>query len=51
MTGIALSFCDTKERALLKSIQKLIGKKLNILEHELAISESVQKPERRSRRR
>ncbi len=51
MTGVALSFCDTKERALLKSIQKLIGKKLNILEHELAISESVQKPERRSRRR
>lgn len=51
MSGIALSFCDTKERTLLKSIQKLIGKKLDILEHELAISEAVQKPERRSRRR
>ncbi|MDD3273891.1 MAG: DEAD/DEAH box helicase [Bacteroidales bacterium] len=51
MSGIALSFCDNKERTLLKSIQKLIGKKLNILEHELAISEAIQKPERRSRRR
>jgi len=35
MSGIALSFCDNKERSLLKSIQKLIGKKLDILEHEV----------------
>ncbi|OJV22287.1 MAG: DEAD/DEAH box helicase [Bacteroidetes bacterium 41-46] len=51
MSGIALSFCDTKERTLLKSIQKLIGKKLDILEHELAISEPVQQKDRRRRRR
>lgn len=51
MSGIALSFCDTKEKALLKSIQKLIGKKLNILEHELAISQPVERPEHRVRKR
>jgi ATP-dependent RNA helicase RhlE len=51
MSGIALSFCDTKERTLLKSIQKLIGKKLDIIEHELAISEPVQQKDRRRRRR
>lgn len=34
LSGIALSFCDSEERAYLKDIQKLIGKSIPVIEHQ-----------------
>ncbi|PKP06057.1 MAG: DEAD/DEAH box helicase [Bacteroidetes bacterium HGW-Bacteroidetes-5] len=46
-SGVALSFCDSGELGMLKSIQKLIGKDINVIAgHEFECAVCVEKIER-----
>ena len=48
-SGIAISFCNKKQKPNLKSIQKLLGKKIPVLEHNIPpMSTSERHAERRS---
>lgn len=50
--GIAISFCDNSERGHLRSIQKLIGKPIEVNdEHPYPLKEKKTEPKKRSRRR
>jgi len=54
--GVALSFCDAEEKPLLKDIEKLIGKKIPVVEdhpYPLILTEAVivEPPKKISNRR
>jgi ATP-dependent RNA helicase RhlE len=50
--GIAISFCDTEERAYLKDIEKLIGRKIPVIkDHPYPAEEPVPAPEQKYRSR
>ncbi|MEQ8705260.1 MAG: DEAD/DEAH box helicase [Phaeodactylibacter sp.] len=51
-SGIALSFCDTEERAYLKDIQKLIGQQIPVVkEHPFPDDGTTEAPREQSRQR
>ena len=44
-SGIAITFCDEEEKTMLREIEKVIGKTINVLEEEYEIIQSVLKNE------
>ncbi|MBI1374795.1 MAG: DEAD/DEAH box helicase [Phycisphaera sp.] len=42
-TGDAISFCDGEERALLRDIERTIGKNIDVLEHALATGQATKR--------
>lgn len=54
MSGTAISFCDEEERAYLKDIEKLIGKKIEVVDddhyQQMEIKKAVKaKPQKSSK--
>ncbi len=44
-SGTAISFCDQEERAYIRDIEKLIGKKIPVKEIAFTVPDQVQKPQ------